>query len=85
MPGIFVGYTFLKALSIPFKTTLVSTLSVGAFWRDGMLNTLPICHFTVCTKSVMKYTYNKFLTDKIVIRTPNIILIDSKYDKTIIA
>ena len=47
MPGIFVGYTFLKAHLIPFKMTLVSTLSVGAFWRGGLLNTLPICHFTV--------------------------------------
>ena len=83
MPGIFVGYTFLKAHSIPFKMTLVSTLSLGAFWRDGMLNTLPICHFTGYTKSVMKYAYNKFLIDKIVILTPNIILIDSEYDKTI--
>ena len=63
--------------------TLVSTLSVGAFWRDCMLNKLPICHFTVYTKSVMKYAYYKFLIDKIVIPTPNIILIDSKYDKTI--
>ena len=83
MPGILVVYTFLKAHSIPFKMTLVSTLSVGAFWRDGMLNTLPICHFTVYTKSDMKYTYNKFLINKIVILTPNIILVDSKYDKTI--
>ena len=83
MPGIFVGYTFLKAYSIPFKMTLVSTLSVGAFWRDGMLNTLPICHFTVYTKSIMKYAYNKVLIDKIVILTPNIILIDSNYDTTI--
>ena len=83
MPGIFVGYTFLKTHSIPFKMTLVSTLSVGAFWLDSMLNTLPICHFTVYMKSVMKYAYNKLLIDNIVTLTPNIILIDSKYDKTI--
>ena len=82
MPGIFVGYTFLKAHSIPVKMALVSTLFVEAFWRDGMINTLPICHVTVYTKSVMKYADNKFLIDKIVILTPNIILIDSKYDKT---
>ena len=61
----------------------VSTLSVGAFWRDGMLNTLHICHFTVYTKSVMKYAYNKFLIDNSVTLTSTIILIDSKYDKTI--
>ena len=53
--GDFVGYTFLKAHSIPFKMTLVGTLSVGAFWRGGLLNTLPICHFTVYTKCVIKY------------------------------
>ena len=83
MPGIFAGYTFLKAQSISFKMTLVSSLSVGAFWRYGVLNTLPICQVTVYTKSVMKKAYNKFLIDKIVILTPNIILIDSKYGKTI--
>ena len=55
MPGIFVEYTFLKAHSILFKMTLVSTLSVGAFWRGGLLNTLPICYFTVYTKCVIKY------------------------------
>ena len=76
MPGIFVGYTFLKAYSISFKTTLVSTLSVGAFWRGGLLNTLPICHFTVYTKCVIKYAYDFFFIGKIVILTPNIILID---------
>ena len=53
--GFFVGYTFLKAHSIRFKMTLVSTLSVGAFWRDGLLITLPICHFTVYTLCVIKY------------------------------
>ena len=76
MPGIFVGYTFLKVHSIPFKMTLVSTLSVGAFWRGDLLNTLPICHFTVCTKCVIKYPKDNFFMDKIVILTPNIILID---------
>ena len=55
MPGIFVGYTFLKAHSISFKMTLVCTLSVEAFWRGGLLTTLPICHFTVYTKWVIKY------------------------------
>ena len=55
MPGIFVGYTFLKAHSIPFKMTLVSTLSVGAFRCGGLLSTLPICHFTAYTKCVIKY------------------------------
>ena len=55
MPGIFVGYTFLKAYSIPFKMKLVCTLSVGAFWRVDLLNTLPICHFTGYTKCVIKY------------------------------
>ena len=60
MPGIFVGYTFLKAHSIPFKMTLVCTLSVGAFWRGGLLNTSPICHFTVYTKCVIKYAYDFF-------------------------
>ena len=74
--GIFLGYTFLKAHTIPFKMTLVSTLSVGVFCHDGVLNTLPLCHFTVYTKSVMKYAYNKYCV------TPNNILIDSKYDKT---
>ena len=53
--GDFVGYTFLKAHSIPFKMTLVSTLSVGAFSRGGLLNRLPTCHFTVYTKCVIKY------------------------------
>ena len=53
--GDFVGYTFLKAHSIPFKMSLVCTLSVGAFWRGGLLNTLPIWHFTVYTKCVIKY------------------------------
>ena len=63
--------------------TLVGILSVGAFLRDGVLNTLPICHFTVYTKSAMKYAYNKFFfIDKIKILTPSFILIDSKYDKT---
>ena len=76
MPGIFVGYTFLKAHSIPFKMTLVGTLSVGAFWRGGLLNTLPICHFTVYTKYVIKYALDNFFIDKIVILTPNMILID---------
>ena len=47
MPGIFVEYTFLKAHSIPFKMTVVGTMSVGAFWRGSLLNTLPMCHFTV--------------------------------------
>ena len=45
----------LKAYSIPYKMKLVCTLSVGAFWRDGLLNTLPICYFTVYTKCVIKY------------------------------
>ena len=76
MPGIFVGYTFLKAHSIPFKMTLVCTLSVGAFWRGGLLNKLIICHFTVYTKCVIKYAYDFFFIDKVVILTPNIILID---------
>ena len=76
MPGIFVGYIFLKAHSIPFKVTLVGTLSVGAFWRGGLLNTLPICHFTVYTKCVIKYAKVFFFIDKVVILTPNIILID---------
>ena len=40
IPGIFVGYNFLKAHPIPFKMTLVSTLSVGAFGRSGLLNAL---------------------------------------------
>ena len=40
MPGIFVGYNFLKAHPIPFKMTLVSTLTVGAFGRSGLLNAL---------------------------------------------
>ena len=40
MPGIFVGYNFLKAHSIPFKMTLVSTLTVGAFGRSSLLNAL---------------------------------------------
>ena len=40
MPGIFEGYDFLKAHSIPFKMTLVSTLTVGAFARSGLLNAL---------------------------------------------
>ena len=76
MPGIFVGYTFLKAHSIPFKMTLVGTLSVGALWRGGLLNTLPICHFTVYTKCVKNMHKIIFFIDKIVILTPNIILID---------
>ena len=83
--GDYVGYAFLKAYSIPFKMTFVSTLSVWAFWCDGLLNTSPtsMCHFTVYTKRIMKYAYNKFLIDKMVILTPNIILIDIKYDNTI--
>ena len=40
MPGIFVGYNFLKAHPIPFKMTLVSTLTVGAFGRSGLSNVL---------------------------------------------
>ena len=40
MPGIFVGYNFLKAHPIPFKMTLVSTLTVGAFGRSSLLNAL---------------------------------------------
>ena len=76
MPGNFVGYTFLKAHSIPFKITLVSTLSVGAFWRDGLLNTLPICHFTCVYEMRHKICLRFFFIDKIVILKPNISLID---------
>ena len=77
MPGIFVGYTFLKAISIPFKMTLVSTLSVGAFWRVGLLNTLPICHFSVYTYEMRhRICIRSFFIDNIVRFTPNIILID---------
>ena len=51
---------FSESPFIPFKMTLVGTLSVGAFWRGGLLNTLPICHFTVYTKCVIKYPYDNF-------------------------
>ena len=43
-----------------FKMTLVGTLSVGALWRGGLLNTLPICHFTVYTKCVIKICIRYF-------------------------
>ena len=39
-PRIFEGYNFPKAYPIPFKMTLVSTLTVGAFGRSGLLNVL---------------------------------------------
>ena len=43
---------------------LVITLAMVAFfWRDGVLNTFPICHFTMFTKSVMKYAFDKFFID----------------------
>ena len=74
--GFFVGYTFLKAHSIPFKMTLVCTLSVGAFWRGGLLNTLPICHFYSVYEMRHKICMRFFFIVKVVILTPNIILIE---------
>ena len=60
MPGIFEAYNFLKAHSIPFKTTLVSTLTVGAFGRSGLLNALRTCHVANCMKITIKSTFGIF-------------------------
>ena len=38
--GDLIGYNFLKAHPILFKMALVSTLTVGAFGRSGLLNAL---------------------------------------------
>ena len=42
IPGIFLGYDFLKAHPKSCKIRHVSTLAVGAFTRGGPLSTLPI-------------------------------------------
>ena len=76
MPGIFVGYTILKAHSIPFKMTLVCTLSVGgvlAWWLVKYVTYMPFYSvYEMRHKICIRY----FLIDKVVILTPNIILID---------
>ena len=46
IPGIFVGYDFLKAHSKPCKIRHVSTLTVGSLTCGGLLSTLPIRLFT---------------------------------------
>ena len=42
IPGIFLGYDFLKAHPKSCKIRHVSTLAVGAFTGGGLLSTLPI-------------------------------------------
>ena len=48
--GDFCRIYFPESLFNSLMMTLVSTLSVGAFWRGALVNTLPICHFTMCQK-----------------------------------